>query len=94
MPRIKVILEHGARRPFVPFDRRGFGEAGRVPVAQLLDEFEALRRANLEFLAGASLHSSQMALPGLHPELGPVTPDSSWPRGSFTTSTTSRKRFG
>jgi hypothetical protein len=73
VPRIKVILEHGARRPFVPFDRRGFGEAGRVPVAQLLDEFEALRRANLEFLAGASLHSSQMALPGLHPELGPVT---------------------
>ena len=53
VPRIKLILEHGDTRPFVPFDRRGFGEASRIPVGGLLEEFETLRKANLAFLASA-----------------------------------------
>ena len=73
VPRIKVILEHGDRQPFVPFDRRGFGDAGRVSLVELLDEFEALRKSNLAFLASVTLGTPQLALPGLHPELGPVT---------------------
>jgi DinB superfamily len=73
VPRIKLILEHGDREPFVPFDRRGFGEPDRVPVGELLDRFETLRKSNLDFLASVSLSSSQLSLPGLHPELGPVT---------------------
>jgi len=73
VPRIKLILEHGDTRPFVPFDRRGFREAGRVSVVELLDEFETLRKANLAFLASLSLSSLQLALRGLHPELGAVT---------------------
>src|SRR5262245_45230734 len=55
VPRIKVILEHGAAQPFVPFDRRGFRDAERAPVADMLGEFETLRRANLDFLAGLAL---------------------------------------
>jgi hypothetical protein len=73
VPRIKVILQHGASQPFVPFDRRGFDDAGRVPLVALLDEFETLRRSNLAFLASLALRPFQLALPGLHPELGPVT---------------------
>ena len=73
VPRIKLILEHGDTRPFVPFDRRGFGEANRVSVGELLEEFETLRKTNLAFIANVSLTSSQMSLPGRHPELGPVT---------------------
>ncbi len=73
VPRIKVILEYGDTQPFVPFDRRGFRDADRVSVVELLDEFETLRRSNLDFLASLSLSSSQLALQGLHPELGTVT---------------------
>ena len=73
VPRIKLILAYGDTRPFVPFDRRGFREAGRVSVVELLDEFETLRKANLAFLASLSLSSLQLALRGLHPELGAVT---------------------
>lgn len=40
VPRIKLILEYGDTQAFVPFDRRGFREAGRVSVVELLDEFE------------------------------------------------------
>jgi len=73
VPRVKHILEHGDTRPFVPFDRHGFGDARRVALAELLDEFEALRKESLAVLASLSLTPSQLQLPGRHPELGPVT---------------------
>lgn len=74
VPRIKLILESGDARPFVPFDRRGFpGGVGQTPIAELLNEFEQLRKANLAFLGSLSLTPSQLALKGLHPELGSVT---------------------
>jgi uncharacterized damage-inducible protein DinB len=73
VPRIRQILESGDAQPFVPFDRRGFGEAARASMSALLDEFEARRRANLAFLTSLSLSPSQLALKGLHPELGSVT---------------------
>jgi hypothetical protein len=73
VPRIKLILEHGDTRTFVPFDRRGFGEVGQRPVGELLDELERLRRASIGFLAGLSLTSSKLALRGVHPELGAVS---------------------
>ena len=71
VPRIKMILESGAARPFVPFDRRGYDEAKEV--GPLLVEFETLRKANLVFLDGLHLTSAQLALEGRHPELGDVT---------------------
>jgi DinB superfamily len=73
VPRVKMILESGDQRPFVAFDRRGFDDAERASVEALLGEFEALRKANLAFLASLSLTPTQMALEGLHPELGRVT---------------------
>ncbi len=73
VPRIKVILESGDARPFVPFDRRGFDEAKEAALGQLLVEFETLRKANLVFLDGLHLTAAQLALKGRHPELGGVT---------------------
>jgi hypothetical protein len=74
VPRIKVILEHGEAKPFVPFDRVGFRELIRgTSTSALLDELGSLRTSNLAFLNGLSLSPSQLALRGRHPELGPVT---------------------
>ncbi len=74
VPRVKLILEHGDARPFVPFDRRGFSsELLRTPIVELLSEFERLRASNLLYLRSLALTPSQMGLKGLHPELGPVT---------------------
>ena len=47
--------------------------ADGAPIVDLLDELEALRNENLAFLASLSLSPAQLALPGRHPELGPVT---------------------
>jgi hypothetical protein len=74
VPRIRLILESGADRPFEKFDRFAHREAGRgVPTSALLAEFASLRAANVSYLEGLSLGPAQLALPGWHPELGPVT---------------------
>jgi hypothetical protein len=74
IPRVRIILEHGDTRTFEPFDRFGFHEsnAGKS-VGELLDEFSHLRRQSLETLKSLNLTEEQFALPGRHPELGPVT---------------------
>lgn len=74
VPRARIILVHGETRPFEPFDR--FAQADRFagwPLEKLLDRFAELRRENLETVRGWHLTESQLALPGRHPELGPVT---------------------
>lgn len=74
MPRARIILEHGEDRPFEPFDR--FAQLTRFAgwtLDALLDRFAELRRVNLETVRGWGLSADQLALPGRHPELGPVT---------------------
>ena len=74
VPRARIILEHGESRPFEPFDR--FAQLTRFagwPLDQLLDKFAELREANLETVRSWRLTEAQLALPGRHPELGPVT---------------------
>jgi hypothetical protein len=74
IPRARIILEHGDARPFEPFDR--FAQLTRFagwPLPKLLDRFAELRRANLEIVRGWNLTAAQLALPGRHPALGPVT---------------------
>jgi hypothetical protein len=74
VPRIKLILSAGEARSFVPFDRFGFRNAIKgASISALLDEFAALRAANLAYLDGLRLTSAQLALTGRHPELGRVT---------------------
>jgi hypothetical protein len=74
IPRIQIILEYGAERAFVPFDRFAqFKNDQTRPIGELLDEFARLRRENLQRLAELHLTPQDFGRRGLHPELGPVT---------------------
>jgi len=74
MPRVHMILEHQDKRAFEPFDRFGFQSliAGKS-ADELLDEFAEMRQQGLKTLRELGVTEEQLALPGLHPELGPVT---------------------
>jgi DinB superfamily len=74
IPRLRIILESGERRPFTPFDRFGFRpKYGHLTIDALLDRFATLREDNLRQLEELRLTPAQMELRGTHPELGTVT---------------------
>ncbi len=74
IPRIQIILEHGANRAFVPFDRFAqFQNDQTRPIGVLLDRFKSLRQQNLEQLTELRLTPQNFDRKGVHPELGPVT---------------------
>ena len=74
IPRIQIILVHGANRAFVPFDRFAqFRSDQTRPIGDLLDRFKSLRRQNLQHLAELHLTPEDWSRAGTHPELGPVT---------------------
>ena len=74
IPRVRIILEHGADRSFVKFDRFAQFETSKgKTLGQLLDEFAGLRAKNLETLDGFRLTPADLAKQGRHPELGIVT---------------------
>lgn len=70
LPRVEIIVQHGPRRPFDPFDRESQSSG---PLPSLLDEFRALRHANLARLQAMDLQPPQLDLTGTHPVFGPVT---------------------
>ena len=74
IPRTRIILTHGEQQPFEPFDRfaQQGANAGRS-LAELLDEFGALRAENLDALRGFHLTDADLVKRGMHPELGSVT---------------------
>lgn len=72
--RAKIILEHGVRKPFDPYDRFAQYEASRgKSLQQLLDEFEMIRHENLAWLQSMQLTEEELERKGLHPVLGEVT---------------------
>ena len=74
MGRARLILEHGESRAFEPFDRFAqFREAEGKTLAQLLDEFAALRGQNLADLAALNLTEADLERRGRHPAFGVVT---------------------
>ena len=74
IPRARIILAQGAHRTFVPYDRFAqVRESAGKTLAQLLDEFAALRAQNLATLRAWNLSEPQLALVGEHPALGAVT---------------------
>jgi hypothetical protein len=74
IPRARTILDHGASRPFAPFDRFAQLQAHEgKSLNQLLDEFSALRTQSLTTLEGFRLGPDQLRLEGTHPEFGVVT---------------------
>ncbi len=74
VPRARIILAGGPRPVFEPFDRFRHLRLNRgTPVEVLLDRFARLRSENLAVLEGLRLTPAQLALEGVHPELGKVT---------------------
>ena len=74
IPRAKMILEHGERRPFEPFDRVAMFEKSKgKSIAELLDTFARLRAENLRELKQLKLTTELLEKRGMHPELGVVT---------------------
>lgn len=74
IPRMKNILEEGGKKPFASFDRFAHQEIyKKVPLADMLDEFEKERTKNLEYLISVNPSYRQLEMTGIHPELGKVT---------------------
>jgi len=74
LPRLRIILEHGAGRQFDPFDREAqFSDSAGKSLGTLLEEFSALRQSNVEALTAINLQPAQLEWKGMHPALGPVT---------------------
>lgn len=74
IPRARIILAQGEHRRFEPYDRFAqVRESQGKSVAQLLDEFTALRAENLATLRGWRLSAADLALTGEHPAFGTVT---------------------
>lgn len=72
MARADIILGGGGT--FAKFDRFAqFRESEGKSLAQLLDEFEEVRRANLERLRALNLTDTELAKTGTHPAFGRVT---------------------
>jgi uncharacterized damage-inducible protein DinB len=73
IPRARRILDAGPDRPFAPFDRTAHLAGPPVPIETALDEFAALRRANLAQVAAWDLTEADLDRRGTHPEFGAVT---------------------
>lgn len=72
--RAKMILEHGASKTFVPYDRFAMYEESKGrSLLQLLDEFEILRKKNIQWMKSLQLTETDLAKKGIHPKFGEVT---------------------
>ena len=72
--RAKIILEHGTAIPFTPWDRFAqFVESKGKTLAQLLDEFESVRKENMYWFKTLNLTEADLDKKGMHPKLGEVT---------------------
>ncbi|HEX7844263.1 MAG TPA: DinB family protein [Chitinophagaceae bacterium] len=72
--RVKLILAEGGNKSFVPYDRFAmFEESKGKNLSQLLDEFEELRRKNMQWLRSVKLTATDLDKKGIHPKFGEVT---------------------
>ena len=72
--RTNMILEYGATKTFVPFDRFAQKEASKgKTLPQLLNEFEGLRKKNMQWFRSLNLSEADLDKKGVHPVLGQVT---------------------
>jgi len=74
IPRARMILEQGRRRPFDQFDRFAqFRDSAGKSLVELLDEFARLLAESLATLRSWQLTDAQLSLEGEHPTFGAVT---------------------
>jgi len=72
--RIKVILQYGTAKTFVPYDRFAmFTESIGKSTEELVDEFDQLRKVNIEWLRSLNLSETDFMKKGNHPTFGEVT---------------------
>ena len=72
--RTKHIMQFGDSQAFAAFDRSAYEkEVKGKSLSQLLDRFAELRAENIKELQAMDLRPGDLARPGLHPALGPVT---------------------
>jgi len=72
--RAKIILEFGLTKPFTPWDRFAqYEESKDKTLQQLLDEFERVRKINIEWMRSLHLTEDDFDKKGMHPKLGEVT---------------------
>jgi hypothetical protein len=72
--RARILIEHGAARPFDLFDRAG--HRARYPgwsLDRLLDRFAERRAESIEIVRGWHLDEEKLERTGRHPDLGEVT---------------------
>lgn len=73
MMRAEIILK-AADKQFGPFDRTAhFEQSKGKQLPELLREFEALRKANMEKLKSLNLADDDLIKTGIHPAFGEVT---------------------
>lgn len=80
IPRARIILSEGegdgsrASKTFEPFDRFAqFRESEDKSLNELLEDFAALRRQNVEALKEMNITGTDLARTGYHPDFGEVT---------------------
>jgi hypothetical protein len=74
VPRLELIMSDRPDRTFAPFDRQGgFTRYKGWKLGALVDEFDRLRRGNVERLLAYRLRPEDLQRTGEHPELGTVT---------------------
>ena len=74
IPRARIMLARGPDPRFEPYDRfRHRARNAGARLESLLEEFAALRAANLDLLRSWKLTARELDLPGQHPSLGLVT---------------------
>ena len=72
--RAKIILSAVADKRFEPFDRFAqFRDSEGKSLAQLLAEFEQLRKENINWLRAQQLTDSNLEQKGIHPAFGEVS---------------------
>lgn len=73
-PRATMTLEYGTEKTFVRFDRFAQYEQSKgKTLQQLLDEFERLRKINMEWFKSLNISENDLDKKGMHPVLGEVT---------------------
>jgi hypothetical protein len=74
LTRLRIILGDGPDKRFAPFDRFAqFEESRGKSLADLLEEFAALRAAGLRDLRALELSDADLDRTGIHPKFGTVT---------------------
>ncbi|MBT8262063.1 MAG: DinB family protein [Bacteroidia bacterium] len=74
IPRLFIIMNDSDQKTFEPYDRFAqFEESKGMTLDDLLQEFETLRKQNIEQLKDFGLTETEFKREGIHPSLGPVT---------------------